>query len=182
MNRPKPLGDLLAQGLPQECLVRLFGIHGPGDDRSVHLLLVGEQRGQGHGLRAQLRPTLEHLIVRHDTRDGRPVPGDLHGLERHPAPTKPAVQQVQLHIHGLHEGRMEWLTLDPGEAAGNGRPAGDGLPATPLEVRHGAGGVHRSDEGPSDRCRSRAWLRCSRGWSFSSSMDRYKPFWRATAE
>ena len=59
-------------------------------------------------------------------------------------PLRPAVQQVQVAIHGLHKGRVERLIPDTGKARRHRGPVSDSLSPTTLQLLKGARGVRRN--------------------------------------
>ena len=138
---PKPLGDLLAEGLPQEATVLILHPQGLGQDRGMHLLLAREEGGQGRRGRNGIRATTKNLVVSHNASDGRPVPRNQHRLWGHTSPLRAPVEEVELLIHGLDQGRMEQLPFTAGQLLGLGRPIADGPLVPAHQLRDRAGGI-----------------------------------------
>ena len=102
MHGPKPLGDLLAEGLPEEATVLTLCPQGLGQDRGMHLLLEREEGSEGRRGRAGIGAATKDLVVRHNTGDGRPIPSHQHRLKGHTSPPRATVEEVELVVHGLH--------------------------------------------------------------------------------
>ena len=105
------------------------------------MLLLVEKPGKGRGLGNRVGAVREELLVADEAGGVRAVAGDVDCLKGKNKPLGAAVQQVELGVHCLDQGRVEGLLRDMGQGVPESAPAFDGLGVRALEVAEQRGGV-----------------------------------------